>query len=75
MGRLFVTAVPTPTTIKVNGQPFGPAIVNRELPPGTYQLRFEGVDSLGPWYAERSVEIRSGEPTRLSRVGLQLRRP
>ena len=51
-------SIPTPTTIRVNGQPFGPAIANREFPPGTYLLRFEGVDPLGPWYAERSVEIR-----------------
>jgi hypothetical protein len=74
-GRLFVTAVPTPSMIKVNGQPVGPAIINREFPPGTYVLRFEGVDSLGPWFSERSVEIRPGEPTRLTRIGLQLRRP
>jgi hypothetical protein len=74
-GRLFVTAVPTPTMIKVDGQPIGPAIVNRELPAGTHQLRFEGVDPLGPWFAERTVQIRPGETTRLSRVELQLRRP
>jgi len=74
-GRLFVTAVPTPTRILVNGQPFGSSIPNREFPPGTYVLRFEGADDLGPWYAERSVEIRAGEPTRLTRVPLQIRRP
>jgi serine/threonine protein kinase len=75
MGRLFVTAVPTPTRILVNGQPFGSSIPNRDFPPGTYVLRFEGADDLGPWYAERSVEIRAGEPTRLTRVPLQIRRP
>jgi hypothetical protein len=74
-GRLFVTAVPTPTRILVNGQPFGSSIPNRDFPPGTYVLRFEGADDLGPWYAERSVEIRAGEPTRLTRVPLQIRRP
>ena len=75
MGRLFVTAVPTPARILVNGQPFGPAIANRELPPGTYLLRFEGADSLGPWYAEQSVEIRAGERTSRPGIRLQLRRP
>jgi hypothetical protein len=59
----------------VDGQPFGPAIINREFPPGTHLLRFEGVDNLGPWYAERSVEIRSGERTPLPGLVLQVRRP
>jgi hypothetical protein len=75
MGRLFVTAIPTPTVIKVNGQPIGSSIPNREFAPGSYTLRFEGADSLGPWFSERSVEIRSGETTRLVRVALQLRLP
>ncbi len=74
-GHLFVTAVPTPTTIKVDGQPFGSMIPNREFPAGPHTLRFEGVDSLGPWYAERAIEIRPGETTRLVRIVLQVRRP
>ncbi len=73
--RLFLTAVPVPASIRIDGVAVGPMIPLRELPAGRHSLRFEGADSLGPWIAELEVELRPGETKRLPRFPLQVRRP
>ena len=74
-GRLSMTVSPTPTTIFVNGRRVDrPNLINFVVPPGRVTLRFEGVDSIGPWWADQVLDVAPGETVRRTRVPLQPRR-
>jgi len=74
-GRLSMTVSPTPTTIFVNGRRVDrPNLINFVVPPGRVTLRFEGVDSIGPWWADHALDVAPGETVRRTRLPLQPRR-
>jgi hypothetical protein len=59
--------------ITINGTPTTNPVTNLEVPAGIVIIRFEVIDSAGPWSADTTVTLAPGERRNLGRIPLRRR--